>query len=177
MKKSKKQDFVQMDITAALRGHDVIYEEKTQVEKEIKEKDLAPWDFANDILFYKKGNMLDSERGEKAFQPFIVLRYLSMYLNNPSNNDRDGVAYVLCLFDRCGSLLSKKHIYNGLMTMLSKRKYQFNKYVSNKEEDLAPEVKRIAEQFECSIKEAKEYMHVMGSEWVEDIKKKYGDLI
>lgn len=169
MKKSKKkQEFKQLDISAALRGEDVIFEApiKQEVFSEIKK--LTPFDICNDIRWYKSGELLNREDGKQAFVPFMIFKILSM---------DHSICEMLNTLQPYINVLSKEQLYNMLIVLIPKknREKEFFPYIKNKEEEAGLDISLVAKYFQCSIQEAKEYSLIMGQEWTKLFTQKCGD--
>lgn len=169
MKKGKKkQEYKQLDITAALRGVDVIFEEPEKQDIFAEIKKLTPFDICNDIRWHKTGTLLNREDGKQAFVPFMIFKILSM---------DHSICELLNTLQPYMNVLSKEQLYTMLITMIPKktREREFFPYIKNKEEESGVDIPLIARYFECSIEEAKEYSLIMGLEWTQQFTKKCGD--
>lgn len=166
----REKNYQQTDIISAIRGKDKILEDDESDIVE-KKKSLSPFDFAKDILFFKKGNLMDTEEGEKAFNPYMVLKILSMH-----DDIHDDVILFSALFDKYQQVLNKKQLYMGLVSTISQRRIDFKPFIKQKNEkhEIA---EHVANYFKCSIKQASEYINIMGQDWVNTFKAKFGDFI
>jgi hypothetical protein len=163
-KKTNPKDLKQLDIIAASRGRDVFVEDKS-IESEAKQKKLNLFDFVNDIRRFKYGNMLQPEGNERLFDSFMILRALSM--------KEDDV--LLCNeVNMYTSTLTKEQFYKLLISVIPKD-FSFHPWINNKKEDNKPQIQFIAKYFECSEQEALDYLNIMGTEWADRIKDKFGD--
>lgn len=117
-----------------------------------------------DIRFKKEGNLLDNDDNLKAFTNFMALRFLSM--------DRDNIDIINAL-NQFQGVIDKKSMYDILVDIIPP-KSGYIKYISNKKSEEDAYVLCISEYYQCSLKEAKEYISVKGEEWAKDIVKQYG---
>lgn len=166
-RKAKASDFKQLDIISALRGKDVFVKEDEQEEKKEESKKLTFFDFINDIRKYKNGDMLDDEQNQTAFNSYMVIRGLSAKYED---------AWLCNYFNKYSGVLTKKQLYLSLMYTIPKD-FGFYKWIKNTSEDNSEEIKLIAKYFKCSEKEALEYVKIMGEEWAQKIKEKFGDFV
>ena len=161
----KKLEYQQLDIMAALRGKDVIFEEsKPDIEEK---KKVTLFEIVDDVRWGKTGKCLDTEAGKQAFVPFLVIKILSL--------DED-ICQKLNVIQFYLNTLSKEQMYVMLLNLLPKKKC-FNKGFGKKESELIDITPFIANYFQCSIKEAAEYRKIMGPEWTQLFIKKCGDFI
>lgn len=133
--------------------------------KEKKEhKNNFLFDIINDIKWHKTGTLLDNEDYEKAFNSFIVMRMLAQ------NADACGWVNMINEYQQ---VLSKKELYKFLIAIIPKAKTYdgFTKSESIEDDET---VKYVAMYHECSLKEAREYITVMGKEWAIEIKNRFG---
>lgn len=161
----KKVEYKQLDIMAALRGKEIFVEDPLSkfIEEDKKKKTI--FDIVNDIKWEKTGKCLDTEDGKQAFLSFLVIKILSL---DPDICER------LNFCQKYIEILDKEQMYKLLLAVVPKKK-SFEKKITKLEPDnLIP---FIANYFECSIKEAKEYKFIMGPEWTELFIKKCGDFI
>jgi hypothetical protein len=170
-KKIKLNELKQLDIISALRGRDVFVKDPSDEEDDIAEVDASKkpnfFDIIKDIRRHKQGDLLNNKEYEDLFNSFMVLRTLSM-------KEAD---VLLCnevnLFT---SMLTKEQLYKLLVAIIP-RDSSFYPWIGNKKEDNQQEIEFISKYFECSEKEALEYVSILGTEWADQVKKKYGDLI
>lgn len=133
--------------------------------KEKKEhKNNFLFDILNDIKWNKTGTLLDNEDYEKAFNSFIILRMLAQ------NVDTCGWVNMVNEYQQT---LSKKQLYKMLVVMIPKEKTYdgFVKSISIEDDD---NIKYVSKFYECSLKEAREYVIVMGKEWSQKIRNRFG---
>jgi len=125
------------------------------------------FDIINDIKVHKKGNLLDESEYEKAFDKFIIMKFLSM---------NDDICEILNYVYDFHDILTKKQLYKLLIEIvpITKSYDPYIKYDGLKECD---DAKKVAEYYQCSIKEANEYIQIMGVDWLALLKLKFGTTI
>jgi hypothetical protein len=160
----KKPTYQQLDIMAALRGKDVIFEDKN-VEIDATIKKITPIDICKDIRWDKSGKCLDTEAGKQAFVPFLIIKILSMDTT---------ICPLLNTIQQYMSVLSKEQLYVMLLDMVPKDK-GFYKYIKNAETEEVSYLNYVTKYFQCSKKEAKEYADLLGKEWTQKFINKCGD--
>lgn len=130
-----------------------------------KKKSNALFELLDDIKLHKTGTLLDDEESEhyKAFNSFIIFQMLSM---NDSNCE------ILSLINHLQSTLDKKRMYKLLINIIPTQR-RFDPFIKANV-DVYENEKTIAEYFECSINEARNYIKIMGNEWASDIKTDLG---
>jgi hypothetical protein len=123
------------------------------------------WEIVEDIKVNKTGTLLDDENYLKEFNPFIVLRALSM--------DPD-LLFFTNFVNSIHSSLDKKQLYKILVKMIpvtEKRcRWIKNESVEN------PTVDCIMNYYECNRREATMYYEMFGKEWAEQIESQFGGL-
>lgn len=163
--KKKKQEYSQLDIMAAFKGKDVIFEEKKEELITASKNKITMFDICKDILKFKTGNCLDTEDGKKAFVPFMILKILSMNAE---------ICPMLNSIEPYAQVLTKEQLYELLLHLVP-RDNRYHPYIKSKEEDIHQELKIIQKFFECSKREAQEYVEIMGDEWAKKFITKCGD--
>lgn len=163
--KKKKQEYVQLDIMAAFRGKDVIFEEKKEELIESPKNKITLFDICKDITNFKTGKCLDTEEGKKAFVPYIILKVLSM---------NEEICPLLVHIEPYVQVLSKEQMYMLLINLIPRDK-RYHAYIKSKEEEIQHEIGIIQKYFECSKHEAHEYASIMGDEWAKNFITKCGD--
>jgi len=130
-------------------------------------KDASPfYKIIQDIRFKKEGNLLDDDENLKAFTNFMALRFLSM---DRSNLD------VINFLNQLQGVLDKKQMYEILLDVIPVST-GYIQYVSNKKK--ANEyVPFVCEFYDCSEKDALEYIDLKGEEWAKDIVKQFGGTV
>jgi hypothetical protein len=131
-----------------------------------QKKDGSPfYKIIEDIRFKKEGKLLDNDDNLKAFTNFMALRFLSM--------DRDNIDIINAL-NQFQGVMDKKSMYDILIDVIPP-KSGYIRYVSNKKSDEESEyISCVSEYYQCSIKEAKEYISIKGDEWAKEILKQFG---
>jgi hypothetical protein len=169
-KKIKLHELKQLDIISALRGRDVFVKDPDEDEETVDpdaSKKPNFFDIIKDIRRHKQGDLLNNKEYESLFNSFMVLRTLSM-------KEAD---VLLCnevnLFT---TMLTKQQLYKLLVAIIP-RDSSFYPWIGNKKEDNQQEIEFISRYFDCSKKEAYEYVSILGPEWAEQIKSQFGDLI
>lgn len=135
------------------------------LKKKEKPKSTALFDVLKDIKYYKKGNLLDVEGSEyeAAYNNFIALRFLSM------NND---LCELVNLVNHFQDSFDKKEMYKLLIELIPETNSfdGFTKARTDKEQY----EEDVAEYYQCSKKEAREYINIMGQEWAHEVHKSFG---
>lgn len=141
-------------------------EKRVGLQKKVKKerKSNFLFDILDDIKWHKTGTLLDDPEHEKAFNNFIVLRMLAQ--------NSDACEWVN-LINEYQQTLSKKQLYKMLVAMIPKEKTYdgFVKSASLEDDD---NIKYVSKFYECSLKEAREYVVVMGKEWSVEVKNRFG---
>jgi hypothetical protein len=140
-------------------------EHRDGIKKKEKSSNNELFTILNDIKVTKRGTLLDDEDNSytSTFNTYMVLRFLSM---------NEGLCPLINSINHIQDSLDKKEMYKLLVNYIPKTNTydQFVKTHSSKEvyeED-------VAEYYQCSIKEAREYINIMGIDWAEKIHKSYG---
>jgi hypothetical protein len=135
------------------------------LKKTAKPRSTALFDTIKDIKYGKKGNLFDEENSEyeAAFSNFMALRFLSM---------KQELCPLLNIVNQFQDSIDKKDMYKLLVELVpnSYEHDEFIKAIVNKYEY----EKDVAQYFECSLKEAREYIDIMGLEWAKEIHSSYG---
>jgi len=132
---------------------------KKSIEKQ-KKKSNSFYKIIDDIRSKKQGDLLNDEENLKSFNNFMALRFLSM--------DRDIIDIVNLLNQFQGSL-DKKSMYDILVDIIPENN-SYIKYTTTKKEE-CKFTSYICDYYQCSPKEALEYISIKGDEWAEDIMK------
>jgi len=140
-------------------------EQREGLKKKDKPKSTALFDVIKDIKYYKKGDMLDVEgsEAEAAYNNFIAMRFLSM---------NEGLCPLVNTVNHLQDVLDKKDMYKLLIELIPETN-SFDGFIKAKTDKEQYE-EEIAQYYECSIKEAREYVKIMGLEWAEQIHKSFG---
>jgi hypothetical protein len=140
-------------------------EKRVGLAKKPKEhKNNYLFDIINDIKWHKKGNLLDIEEYEKAFNNFIVMRMLAQ------NND---TCEMINMINEYQQTLSKKQLYKLLIELVPKAK-TFDGFVKSVSREDDENIKYVSLFYECSLKEAREYINILGSTWAREIRNRFG---
>lgn len=129
-------------------------------------KSTALFDVLRDIKFTKNGTLLDDEESEnyKMFDIFKAMRFLSM------NHD---ITPLVNQVNHLQEYMDKKDFYKLLIELIPKITYDNNRFIKTNINEVENE-NYVADYFECSIKQAREYINIMGSGWANKIKNTYG---
>jgi hypothetical protein len=115
---------------------------------------LQIFDYINDILSYKKGDLLNNVDDESAFNGYMINRWLSMYSPNMAQIINDTTNRMYSIFE------TKKEYYNFLVSIIPvsrpKRIYYIKKNNKTKTEK-DDEVTLIAKNLELSEREINYY--------------------
>lgn len=122
------------------------------------------FDIINDIKVFKKGDLLDAPEYEKAFDKFMVMRFLSM---------NDDLCEIVNYVNDFQDILTKKQLYKLLVEIVPITK-SYDPYVKSDSFEVSNDIKLVADYYKCSLKEAKEYADIMGVEWLGALKRKFG---
>ncbi len=133
--------------------------------KEKKEhKNNYLFDIINDIKWNKTGTLLDKEDYEKAFNNFIVMRMLAQ--------NAEACEWVN-MINEYQQVLTKKQLYKLLIEIIPKAK-TYDGFVKSESIEDDEIVKYVALYHECSLKEAREYISIMGKDWSMQIRNRFG---
>lgn len=166
-RKSKSEtNLKQLDIVSAMKNVDKFIEPEEEFDEEIKA--LTPFDIINDIKNIKSLNLLDKEQNMNLFNQFLIIYGLSM--------DQSLVPFVNDTVNKYSGVMDKKTMYWFLTTIIPKDK-TFYKWISQAKEKESPLIGLVATYYECSHKEAEEYVNIMGTAWAKEIQEKFGDFV
>ena len=84
------------------------------------------FDILKEILVEKKGDLYDHPEFDKAFNVWMIARYLSM---------RESLLPFAQFINQFGSTLSKKNLYLFLVKIIPKQRSSFIRYMKKKKED------------------------------------------
>lgn len=140
-------------------------EQREGLKKQAKPKSTALFDVLKDIKYYKKGDMLDVEgsEAEAAYNNFIAMKFLSM---------NESLCPLVNTVNHLQDVFDKKEMYKLLIELIPETN-SFDGFIRSKTDKEEYE-EEIAQYYECSIKEAREYVKIMGLEWAEQIHKSFG---
>jgi hypothetical protein len=125
------------------------------------------FDILNDIKLHKKGNLLDIPEYERAFDKFMIMRFLSM---------NDDICEIINYVNDFQDILSKKQLYKLLIEIVPVTR-SYDAYIKSDKEEVQESATLVATYYECSIKEANEYIKLMGEDWVVVLKSRFGIII
>lgn len=110
------------------------------------------FDWLNEITYTKRDWSSFTEEQQSTFSPYIVHRYVSMYM---------GYIDVANIAQKLPMTESEK-VYTVYKTLLPKKK-MFLKYIKNQNKKNYQELSTyITEYFECSLREANQYIDILG---------------
>ena len=110
------------------------------------------FDWLNEITYTKRDWSSFTEEQQSTFSPYIVHRYVSMYM---------GYIDVVNIAQKLPMTESEK-VYTVYKTLLPKKK-MFLKYIKNQNKKNYQELSTyITEYFECSLREANQYIDILG---------------
>lgn len=132
--------------------------------KEKEHKNNYLFDIINDIKWHKKGNLLDNDEYEKSFQSFVIMRILGQ------NND---ICEVVNMINEYQQVLSKKQLYKLLVDIVPRAK-TYDSFIKAEVREDDVNIDYVSILYECSLKEAREYISIMGNEWAQGIKNRFG---
>jgi hypothetical protein len=123
-------------------------------------KSFSIFDFVKSIIDTKQSWDTFHQEHRKQFNPYMVHRFLSM---NPKYLDI--VNYVQGL-----NIQDSKKLYEVYCFMIPQSKNTYSTYIKSNTKKASPEVTQyVAEYFECSLKEAEEYINLTDKKWLENI--------
>tara|TARA_Y100000310_G_scaffold250351_1_gene256551 strand:+ start:179 stop:598 length:420 start_codon:yes stop_codon:yes gene_type:complete len=124
-------------------------------------------DWMNQLLVHKKSWNTFSETDQKKFSPFIINRWLSM--------DDDFIEIVDFFQQYSIGLLEPREVYKWYCDVLPKGK-RYNKYIKGRKDKKYDEllVSTMVKHFECSNKQASEYLGLIDKQELKEILKMYG---
>jgi len=117
------------------------------------------------IKVTKNENLLDDDDLKKEFNPYMVIQWLSMNMDN---------CELLTFIDSFYSKLNKEQLFKLLVAIIPARGKTFDPYISAKKKK-DEHVEDIARFYEIGTMEARQYIDVMGLEWAESISAKYSN--
>ena len=141
------------------------YKEKKVVEEKVVKKGFADSPIGkilHAIKVTKNDSLLDDEELRRAFNPFLILRWLSM------NED---YCEIVNDVNQLYGPMDDEMVFKLLLELIPKGK-TFDKYLKAPNSILDEDVINIATYFEISCREARTYVKVMGNEWARSISHK-----
>jgi hypothetical protein len=135
------------------------------LKKKEKKKSTALFDVITDIKLYKTGTLLDIEGSEheSEYNNYIAMRFLSM---------NENLCPLINKVNHFQDVFGKKDMYKLLIELVPETK-SFDGFIRSST-NRADYEEEIAQYYECSLKEAREYVDIMGLEWAEQIHKSFG---
>ena len=110
------------------------------------------FDWLNEITYTKRDWSSFTEEQQSTFSPYIVHRYVSMYMGYI---DVANIAQKL-------PMTENEKVYTIYKTLLPKKK-MFLKYIKNQNKKNYQDLSTyITEYFECSLREANQYIDILG---------------
>lgn len=164
---SQKSELKQTDIVSAFRGKDEVFDELDDEEVYTKKKAVGLFDFVNDIRKSKSGELLDAEENLSSWNSYMILQALSM--------KEDDILFCN-FFNKYQSSMTKKQMYLALNYIIP-RDNKFYTWIKNKKDPSHDLISFVSTYFECSSTESLEYINIMGDEWAENIKNKFGGVV
>ena len=124
-------------------------------------------DWIDQVLVYKRYWESFTEEEQKKFSPFIVNRFLSM--------DEEFIEVVNMFQKYAIGTLESREVYKWYCDVLPKGK-RYNKYIeSNKDKKYDKLlISTMCKYFECSNKQASEYLGLIDKQELKEILKMYG---
>jgi len=165
-KKQKKSKYKQQDIISAFRNKDAIFD-LDEEDQETPKKSLGLFDFINDLRKDKTCKLLDSEENISSWNSYMILQTLSM---------KEADVPIVNFFNKYQGTMTKKQLYTALTYLIPEDK-RFYKWIKGPNEEKNELTTYVSKYFECPQKEALDYINIMGQEWAESIKEKFGGLV
>ena len=139
--------------------------EKRDGLKKQKKKQNFLFDILYDIKTAKTKSLLDDKTNEyyAAFNSFMIMKFLSMNASFLPYLDHVNQYY---------HLLEKRELYILLCDLIPYTK-SFDPYTTKTMTTLENE-SYVSEYFQCSKKEAREYISICGDSWAEEVKLSFG---
>lgn len=129
----------------------VINNIKENLEESVDKKKYSPLDFIGYLTNNKTKWELLNEEQKHQFQPFIILKWLSM--------SNELTPYISLIIRYTIGVLDKQQIYIMLYYLLPKKKYYFNYIKKNKTLKYSDEIINIfVKEFELSKRECIQYI-------------------
>lgn len=130
-----------------------------------KIKQFTIFDFIKAIIDEKSEWESFTQDQTKIFNNYLILRFLSM---NPHYIEI--INYIQGL-----NIKDSKKLYKLLCSLIPHSKRTYSPYIKNQNKSIPEDTpKHISEFFECSIREANEYIKLMDKDWIKEILEKKG---
>ena len=108
-----------------------------------------------------------NDEEKKSFNVFIINKALSM------NPNYLGIVNMVQNFTGLNQILSQKEVFNLYFSLLP-TKFRFYKWIKGKKEkENKDKIEYLATYFECSKKEAKDYLSLLDKKTINNIIKNY----
>lgn len=122
------------------------------------------FDIIDDIKVHKTGTLLRDEEYKKMFNSYMVLHILSM------NNS---LCEIVNMVNEYQSVLDKEMMYKLLISIVPSGR-SYDPYIRQEKIIEDSDVTLVAEYFEVGLKTARDYVKLMGKDWLSDIRNKFG---
>lgn len=135
--------------------------------KQNKNKDSSFFSVLNDIKFTKNGTLLNDPESDYyiKFNNYMASRFLSM---DPK------LAILVNRVNHIQDQYTKDEFYKLLIELIPRvTGNSYTQYVRPNKDEVEYE-KFVAEHFEITLKQAREYINIMGADWAKQIKHTYG---
>lgn len=116
------------------------------------------FDWLNEITYYKRSWETFNQDEKDLFNIFLINRFISM---DPNYVD---VVNLIQRYPNC----SNKMVYKFYCDLLPKKK-SFFRYIKAKSKFETETINKISEYYQCSTREAKEYISILNDDEVENI--------
>jgi len=116
---------------------------------------MTIFDFINDILYKKRGDLLSNVDNEQGFNLYMLNRWLTMYSTSVANIVNLTTNKYYSIFD------TKKDQYNFMLRMIPKGKFRRINYIKKKSKtpnDTKEVIKQLAINLELSEREINYYV-------------------
>lgn len=115
------------------------------------------FDYINDILVFKRGNLLDNIDNESTFNPYLINRWISMYSPEYCNVINITTNRLYSIFE------TKQQQYNFLVSIIPQTHQKRINYIKkqkpdNKQQSYKVAIKKLAEAVELSEREINDYV-------------------
>lgn len=129
-----------------------------------KKKKTFFFEFLNQISFTKNPNFYNDETS-RDWNSWMVLRYLSM---------DESLLPLVNSIQEFQSVLDGQQMYTFLCQVIPKKK-RFFRYIKGSKQASDSTLSWVSRLYNCSKKEAQEYIDILGPDWGEEIKKSFGE--
>jgi hypothetical protein len=136
---------------------------------------MTIFDYINDILYKKKGDLLKKKELESEFQPYMIQRWLSMHSNN------NAIILGKTTNKLYNGVENKEQWYKLFLAVLPKAKFKRFKYIKkvkkqsrNDPDNIDEAVEFIATSKQMSTREVRQYVEEYGLD-ISSIKRSLQD--